>query len=93
MRPPCAILISIGIIYAVVGYSSVAEAGLLFHAAKRNTARSIFKSGFKKSLMDRRARFGAGAYLSKRQATALSEKRGAQAVISFNKGKSFDRKV
>jgi hypothetical protein len=71
----------------------VAEAGLLYHAAKRSTAQSIFKGGFKKSLMNRKARFGPGVYLSKTRKTALSEKPSAQSVLSFNKGKGFDRKV
>jgi hypothetical protein len=71
----------------------VAEAGLLYHAASRSTAQSIFKGGFNKRLMNPKARFGPGVYLSQTRNTALSERPAAQSVLSFNKGKGFDRKV
>jgi hypothetical protein len=82
-----------GIIMSSMFCADFAEAGLLFHAAKRSAAQSIFKGGFRKSLMKRQARFGPGVYLSKGKSTALSERPGAQSILSFKKSKGFDRRV
>jgi len=81
------------IILTVVIFPSVADAGLLFHAASRRAAQSIFRGGFNKGFMQRKARFGSGAYLSKGRHTALSERPAAQSVVSFKTAKGFDRKV
>ncbi len=94
MRKNMSMLITFVVIsFYLVASPSDTYAGLLFHAASRRAAQGIFKSGFNKGFMHRQSRFGSGAYLSKGRHTALSERPGAQSIVSFKTGKGFDRKV
>jgi len=69
------------------------EAGFLYHATKRAAAKKIAKSGFSKSFMNPRARFGAKAYVSARPSTALLERRGANSVVRFKTSNKFKKHI
>jgi hypothetical protein len=88
-----AILVILSVTFAAASSPGAAEAGLLYHAASRSAAKSIARSGFRKSLMRSKSRFGAGAYFSAAPRTALREKPAAGSLIAFNKRKGFDSKV
>lgn len=73
--------------------TAVAEAGLLFHATKRQVAKRIVAKGFSPAKMRVKTRFGKGVYLASSSKTALSEKPAAKAVISFKHSKSLERRA
>ena len=63
----------------------------LFHAAKKAVARKILRKGLNPAKFRSKARYGKGAYISRRKSTALSEKGNKKAVVRFKEGKKFKK--
>jgi len=80
-------LIALAATLSLTAMPFVAEARFLFHATSRAAAKKIMQKGFSTRMMNSKARFGKGAYLSKSKAMALREKPKADAVIKFNESK------
>jgi len=63
----------------------------LFHATRRAVARKILRKGLNPAKFRGKARYGKGAYFSRRKSSAFSEKGSKKAVIRFKEGKKFKR--
>lgn len=86
------VLIMINTVSCVV-LTNVAEAGLLYHAAKRGVGNRITTSGFSKKAMNPNARFGKGPYFGNSAKTALKERPKAGSLAVFRKSEHFNRKI
>jgi hypothetical protein len=82
----------IGMISINMIFISPAEAGMLYHAAKKSVAKRILKNGFNPAKFKDKARFGKGLYLTKRRATAVCEKGNKSSVLKVKAGKSLEKK-
>ncbi len=71
----------------------ITDAGWLFHAAKRSASKKILKRGFSPKKMNRKERFGKGAYLSKSKKTSLKEKPNADAVVTVKDSRMLKKKT
>jgi len=83
------IVIILFVSFALLFHPISIDAGLLFHATKRAIAKRILRRGFNPARMSKRARFGRGGYLSRKNATALKEKPEADAVVVFEEKKAM----